>query len=308
LQCVAVGFIEDSAMTSSFSTTNPATPFPLPVLRERDRARVLSLQSQIANRKSQIYVSGFTLIELLVVFGIVALLIAMLLPVLSHARAAAQTAACASNIRQLHIASTAYAAENRGYWPPAHFDYTTVATNLHRWHGTRKSISQPFEMTGSPLFPFLRTGKIKQCPSFEPAKAGFEPSAGGYGYNYHYLGSSIAVEVGVPYADNRPAKAEKIHRPAEKVAFADTAFGDPALIEYSFVEPPIAITNFGHFPNSPSIHFRHRAKANLCWADGHVTLEPMSWTRREPNFYGTDNLALNLGFIGPQDNSWFDRD
>jgi prepilin-type N-terminal cleavage/methylation domain-containing protein/prepilin-type processing-associated H-X9-DG protein len=249
---------------------------------------------------------GFTLVELLVVIGIVALLIAILMPALTRARQSAQAAVCASNIRQLHIASIGYASENRGYWPPAHFDYTTVATNLHRWHGTRATVNDPFDLAGSPLKAFL-TGRVKECPSFEPAKAGFEASAGGYGYNNQYLGSSLAVEPGTPGADNRPAKMSQVRKPAETIAFADAAFGDPALIEYSFVEPPIAITQWGNFPNSPSIHFRHHGKANICWADGHVTLEAMAWTRPEPNFYGTNNVALKLGFIGPEENTLFDR-
>jgi prepilin-type processing-associated H-X9-DG protein/prepilin-type N-terminal cleavage/methylation domain-containing protein len=249
---------------------------------------------------------AFTLVELLTVIGIISLLLAMLLPALNRAREAAQAAVCASNVRQLHLASMGYAAENDGFWPPAHFDYTTIATNLHRWHGTRQSIGEAFNMNGSPLKSFLQTDAIKQCPVFEPAHAGFETSAGGYGYNNHYLGSSIAVLVGQPFADNLPAKISQVRKPAETIAFTDAAMGDPRLIEYSFVEPPIAHTQWGSFDNSPSIHFRHRERANICWADGHVTTEPQTWTR-PTNAYGASNLTLRLGFTGPEDNSLFDR-
>jgi prepilin-type N-terminal cleavage/methylation domain-containing protein/prepilin-type processing-associated H-X9-DG protein len=62
--------------------------------------------------------NGFTLIELLVVISIIALLIAILLPALSKARAASKQIACASNIRQVGIAVTAYALEHNNLMPP----------------------------------------------------------------------------------------------------------------------------------------------------------------------------------------------
>lgn len=54
---------------------------------------------------------GFTLVELLVVIAVIGLLIGVLLPALSGARVAAQLAQSLSNMRQLTVAASAYAAE-----------------------------------------------------------------------------------------------------------------------------------------------------------------------------------------------------
>jgi prepilin-type N-terminal cleavage/methylation domain-containing protein len=61
---------------------------------------------------------GFTLIELLVVIAVIAVLLAILLPSLGKARETGRQTVCASNIRQMIIATNAYALDFKdAIWP-----------------------------------------------------------------------------------------------------------------------------------------------------------------------------------------------
>ena len=68
----------------------------------------------VNSHSSIVYPKAFTLIELLVVIAVIALLMAIMVPVLRSAREQAHRVVCLSNVRQLTLAWTAYADEHDG--------------------------------------------------------------------------------------------------------------------------------------------------------------------------------------------------
>jgi prepilin-type N-terminal cleavage/methylation domain-containing protein/prepilin-type processing-associated H-X9-DG protein len=87
--------------------------------------------------------AGFTLIELMVVIVVIAILTAMLLPVLSKGKGKAQQVYCLGNGKQMMIAMTMYTADFRDLLPPNPDDGNTIPG--HNWCSGEAGIGQSAE-------------------------------------------------------------------------------------------------------------------------------------------------------------------
>jgi prepilin-type N-terminal cleavage/methylation domain-containing protein len=116
---------------------------------------------------------AFTLIELLVVIGIIAVLIAILLPALNAARRQANTAKCASNMRQLALAVLSYTVSNKNALPPALVSADAAdATSPYPdgWYWAAELVKQhyidaPNIFIGTTITKTYDSNSVFQCPA-----------------------------------------------------------------------------------------------------------------------------------------------
>jgi prepilin-type processing-associated H-X9-DG protein len=128
--------------------------------------------------------TAFTLVELLVVVGIVALLIAILMPSLARAREHARRVQCASNLRQVTLATIMYADRNGGVMPGV----GRFPHQPHDWIYWGRVA--PYDaLDDSAIAPYLGrplTAGVLRCPSddWESRESGFKNMSGRPPYPY----------------------------------------------------------------------------------------------------------------------------
>ena len=241
------------------------------------------VQSMHTKRKQQ---AGFTLIELLVVIAIIAILAAMLMPVLSKAEQRAQGIQCLANLRQLGEGWIMYAHDNNDSLCPltGEANMVTDPTDASAQPGGAKcswvcgnmqSLSQGATnialLQAGLLYAYVSTPKVYKCPAdntaVNPALLGFQKvrsysmncwmnviGSDNWNLTEHYNGTSRQQTI--------YTKLTTIRTPAERWVYIDE--NPYSINDGMFVCDIAAVRNWVDIPASYHVH-----GAALAFADGH---------------------------------------
>lgn len=227
---------------------------------------------------------AFTLIELLVVIGIIALLIAILLPSLERARQQAQIVVCASNEKQVYDALLMYSQDNKGIMPLPPGAFGSIPEPNQMWGMT--NYSDYDYVSDGLLWPYLTMDPLRRqqlllCPADGPDRPqvlaeGPPPvfnAAGQRNFSYNFneamrvLTHSMVMTSGGLRPGETTVKLSRILYSDHKLLIVEPQCprgGDELLI--SGVLGPT-----GMVPECP-LSTRHFGLGNQCFADGHVEL------------------------------------
>ncbi len=220
------------------------------------------------------FVGAFTLVEMLVVIAIIAILAAVLLPVVARSKAVAKRAVCESNLRQLGLAVELYWGDNGGNGFPLWTSANTLGkTWWFGWLASGTDGQRAFDLSRGALFRYLRGSDVRLCPLLNrDVNPQFQPKGTNTIFSY---GCNRYVFV----APNQPpVNASRLARPTETALFADAASVDNflqaevQLKEWYYLDLE---TNYSSPNNYPNGHYRHSQMANVAFADGHVGIESM---------------------------------
>lgn len=215
--------------------------------------------------------SGFTLVELLIVLAILSLLMALLYPVFAHARQKANQATCASNLRQIGLATTQYLQDNNETMFPKAYDDAVggnVQWNFYVTPAPNKAIDKSRGMLGS----YLKNGLVWVCPSANLEWLGTHNAAPWPTYGLNVVLTSNHLH---------PARtAAQVGTPAETILVADSARPNlgAGMTAAWYISPPSR-----HYP---FVCGRHFGLAEVLWFDGHVTAQKPVTDEQAHDFIG----------------------
>jgi len=223
---------------------------------------------------------AFTLIELLVVIAIIAILAALLLPALRQAKQVAQGAACNSNLRNIGQAYVMYADDNRehlaawGYeflsFPelptPAPYGATQYRFYWNEFLSPYLHEDLTISSSGTNRYAYFKKKdrSLFRCPGIGRSfSAGFPTYYSNNGMNRYGLGGERYDGNYLPIH-----KMPQLSYPSRRVLIFDTSpyiavWPAPRSAGSSVYGHP---TNTGH-----GIDYRHAKRANVMWADTHIT-------------------------------------
>jgi prepilin-type N-terminal cleavage/methylation domain-containing protein/prepilin-type processing-associated H-X9-DG protein len=203
---------------------------------------------------------AFTLIELLVVIAIIAILAAMLLPALSKAKEKAKAIQCASNVRQLSVATQMYAMDNKENLPA-----TGQNTDPYVWIPLVKPYIGNTDTNRA-----TTKGGVFNCPTLMSIAH----------QNIMVAGRSYAVSEKLDRGNDKLTKPggrkmSEARNPTHTVLLGDGARNEALTGVYYRIECWAAIPGTGKGPNlEPAVYPPlHNLKANVGFLDGHV--EPL---------------------------------